>query len=646
MSNEIEKLRIAESQTETQLTPEQKESGNYKKGEVNIKGFDIVIENPKGSVRSGVDENGKPWSCELENTYGYFKGTEGSDGDEVDIFIGDDIDKDFKVYVIDQINPETREFDEHKVMFGFEDSENAIDGYFDNYCTGWDGFGSMIELSLSDFNKWLVMRKKVFTDVTNAKNVSVSDFAEKRTKIIQLEGEVIEYVTLEDLKLQAGESKEFDTLILEIASNGGSVTEGIKTMIWLNSLSTLGKRVVTVVTANAYSIASLIMLSASHRVIGVHADVMVHNPMLPEIKLANAEALEVHAKELRDLEGVMYKLYQIFTGLSEEIIKKLMDEETFFGAEKAKEYGFVDEIANLEERPKAMAVNKQKITNMIKLTNALNMVISEMKGTKAVNQTYHNDEGGSIEIYQQEMSGYQVGDMTNVKSVTVTLSDGAIVKVDDTGKIEDIDRSKIVASTEGVEGEPAGDPEKGSEGTPVTTEGTEGAPAEEKTTEVITEDARARAKAKAQAEAETKDAEMKAKAQADEEILAKAKAIQDQRAQAEGGDCGEAGKDKGFNETPKPAEAVAEGVSPEEFQALVLVVGDLKKEVEDLKAQLGTTAKAVEEGQEFEKVATQAIQTLAENVSSDFQPDAKAVFVATEGSSRSTSIFGKFVNKK
>ncbi|MDR1459083.1 MAG: hypothetical protein LBI60_02590 [Bacteroidales bacterium] len=61
----------AETQVDTNPTEAQKEAGNYKKGHVTVQGFDISIEQPKGSTRSGVDENGKTWSTEMKNTYGY-----------------------------------------------------------------------------------------------------------------------------------------------------------------------------------------------------------------------------------------------------------------------------------------------------------------------------------------------------------------------------------------------------------------------------------------------------------------------------------------------------------------------------------------------------------------------------------------------
>ncbi len=69
-------------------TEGQKEAGNYKKGHVNVQGFDITIENPKGSERSGIDADGKPWIVNMQNHYGYFKRSEGKDGDQI-VFIGE-----------------------------------------------------------------------------------------------------------------------------------------------------------------------------------------------------------------------------------------------------------------------------------------------------------------------------------------------------------------------------------------------------------------------------------------------------------------------------------------------------------------------------------------------------------------------------
>ncbi|KAA6341290.1 hypothetical protein EZS27_010877, partial [termite gut metagenome] len=65
-------IQKAEQETDTSPTDKQTEAGNYKKGHISVLGFDIAIENPKGSVRSGTDKNGTKWSITMKNSYGYF----------------------------------------------------------------------------------------------------------------------------------------------------------------------------------------------------------------------------------------------------------------------------------------------------------------------------------------------------------------------------------------------------------------------------------------------------------------------------------------------------------------------------------------------------------------------------------------------
>ena len=111
----------------------------------------------------------------------------------------------------------------------------------------------------------------------------------ENVKKIYLTGEVEFEETLDNLIEQAGDVSLFDTLIMEISSQGGSVEEGLRIMVWMDQISSLNKKVITVVTANAYSIASLIMLVADEIYVSEHAEVMVHNPMIPFIEYANGQ---------------------------------------------------------------------------------------------------------------------------------------------------------------------------------------------------------------------------------------------------------------------------------------------------------------------------------------------------------------------
>lgn len=135
-------------------TPAQAEAGNYKKSHVNLHGLAITIENPKGSTRSGVAKTGKRWSNTLVHHYGYLKRTEGKDGDNIDVFLGDKHDG-YMVYVIDQVDPQTRRFDESKVMLGFHSKAQAVAGYGANYEKNWRGLGKVTSVAMTTFKRWL-----------------------------------------------------------------------------------------------------------------------------------------------------------------------------------------------------------------------------------------------------------------------------------------------------------------------------------------------------------------------------------------------------------------------------------------------------------------------------------------------------------
>jgi len=135
-------------------TKPQQHSGNYRKGHVRLHGLDIAIENPKGSWRRGSSREGVPWKTKMKAHYGYIKRTEGNDGDHLDVFIGPDLLTD-NVWVVNQVNPRTGLFDEHKVILGCATKEKARELYLANYQEGWRGLGSIYRADIHDFRKQL-----------------------------------------------------------------------------------------------------------------------------------------------------------------------------------------------------------------------------------------------------------------------------------------------------------------------------------------------------------------------------------------------------------------------------------------------------------------------------------------------------------
>lgn len=178
-------IESASAEVETSPTEAKKKAGNYKMGHVKVGAFDVTIENPKGSERSGTDANGKKWSVKMNNTYGYIRGTEGVDGDHIDVFLAEDMDKwDGKyVFVVDQYNPDGT-FDEHKVMLGFNSMEEARSAYLSNYEKGWENGRRIVvaRIKTDGFQKWVDSshrKTKPFANYVIAGESDVSDNKKK-----------------------------------------------------------------------------------------------------------------------------------------------------------------------------------------------------------------------------------------------------------------------------------------------------------------------------------------------------------------------------------------------------------------------------------------------------------------------------------
>lgn len=224
-----ERLKNAIAETEPNPSEAQKKAGNYKKGHLSFGGYDFTVETPKGTTRSGKDEQGKPWSVTMHDTYGYILGKIGVDGDHIDMFINDaaDLDSfDGNVYVVDQVNPETGEFDEHKVMYGYPSEEAATEAYLANYSKDWKGLGKVTAVPKATFDKWLDSsdrKTKPFADYAMVQKEQRAAYKEKMMqdgahskafdKIVELAKEQKQYWDL----MEQGEVEPDDVPEVDVA---------------------------------------------------------------------------------------------------------------------------------------------------------------------------------------------------------------------------------------------------------------------------------------------------------------------------------------------------------------------------------------------------------------------------------------------
>ena len=180
-----QKLNIERKKVNTNPSEVQINANNYKKGHINLLGFNISIENPKGSYRCGKDKNGKEWKTLMKHDYGYFTRTLGYDGDAIDVFIGDNL-KSIKIFAIDQFL--SGKFDETKIMLGFNSKEEAKKGYLSCYEKNWKGFKTITEVDIDTFKKWLYdghQQRKPFYKYVEIKANSINEQKKEKDKIIK-----------------------------------------------------------------------------------------------------------------------------------------------------------------------------------------------------------------------------------------------------------------------------------------------------------------------------------------------------------------------------------------------------------------------------------------------------------------------------
>ena len=145
-----------------QPTPAQAESDNYKQGHMKWQGFDLAIETPAGGTRTHPQGH---WSVEdYPAHYGKIKGTRGADGDHLDFFMGPNPES-TQVIILDQIDPATGKFDEHKVFLGFpeegrplsiQDPPAWLEAYNDAFTDGsaLSRIGDIEAVTLDQFQAW------------------------------------------------------------------------------------------------------------------------------------------------------------------------------------------------------------------------------------------------------------------------------------------------------------------------------------------------------------------------------------------------------------------------------------------------------------------------------------------------------------
>lgn len=119
----------------------------------------VAVESPAGSIRIWSDENKQQiGSTTMLYDYGFLEGVEGSDGEELDVYLGPDENAP-DVHVVHQLaTPDYKKHDEDKTMLGFRDAGAAKTAYLAHRNDGDKAFGGMSVIPMKAFKRKLKRR--------------------------------------------------------------------------------------------------------------------------------------------------------------------------------------------------------------------------------------------------------------------------------------------------------------------------------------------------------------------------------------------------------------------------------------------------------------------------------------------------------
>ena len=137
------------------VSPAQREAGNFKKKHESVNGVQVAIENPKGSTRIRAHSGASKMAADYGQILNEHR-DEDNDGMNTDTFVGPHKHSD-KVFVVNQQHPHTGKFNEHKVLLGYKDRAHALRDYAHSFS---DGLGhkriqSVVEMNTSQLKDWL-----------------------------------------------------------------------------------------------------------------------------------------------------------------------------------------------------------------------------------------------------------------------------------------------------------------------------------------------------------------------------------------------------------------------------------------------------------------------------------------------------------
>lgn len=285
---------------------------------------------------------------------------------------------------------------------------------------------------------------------------------------IYITGEIGTDTTLLDVIKQVKAQSDSTEFIVKIDSVGGYVNCGEDIY---NYLVNLGKPITTF-TTKAYSIASMIFMAGTTRIIpeGAENALMIHLPWMEAV--GNHQAITDYLKDLKATEDKLVGFYSKALDIDKETVHSLLSNETYLSAIQSLEMGFATQLQapqlavarlhnNEEKQEQKSLMNKLNA----KIDSLMNMLSGKIKAelvlqdATAISLTFPDLSGSDVPSVDDKamVDGKEAeGEFLMPDGSTMIFEKGILKEIKPVETEENEDEAPVAAG-EDAEGDATGD---------------------------------------------------------------------------------------------------------------------------------------------------------------------------------------------
>lgn len=241
-------------------------------------------------------------------------------------------------------------------------------------------------------------------------------------------------ISFDSVKSQLDANKTATELAVHIVSPGGDVFEGEAIY---NLLKNSGKKITTYIEGTCASIATLIALAGERIVMNKTGRFMIHNPKISGLNTqADARDLQHISMQLDKIKTLLIDVSAKKTGMTQEKLWALYDNETWLTADEAVTMGFVDETVDAIKAVAKVDLKHYKmkdktvwdrITNLFSLRKFKNEFTETLADGRSIIVMSDDEDWTGKQVIYEDGSPLEPGDYTLASGKVISVGDNTTI---------------------------------------------------------------------------------------------------------------------------------------------------------------------------------------------------------------------------